>query len=177
MPINVGDIDGDGLNNPVSAETDSPSTQLRTIEPDVAECIREARERLSAAGPSMNAMGVGDRSVRLQAALSPVRDAITAATLADLGYSLDGPNQPPEAARVTARNLAALDVLGETFWTWIEAQGVLTAKGKTRAAVTTWLSIVDRQTKLAGVLGLERKARAATPLADVLAQHEESIDG
>lgn len=148
--------------------------ELRTATPDVAECIREARERLSVAGPSMNAMQVGDRSVKLQAALEPVRAAIYGQTLADLGCSIDGPEKPTETLRMTARNLAALDVLAETFWTFIEAQGVLTAKGKTRAAVTTWLSIVDRQLKLAQVLGLERKAKRAKSLDDVLAEHEDA---
>lgn len=133
--------------------------ELATHGPDVADCIREARERLSATSPAMNALEVGDRSVQLQAALAPVRAAIYQATLADLGVSPDGPDRPSEALRITARNLATLDVLAETFWTWIETRGAVTAKGKTRSAVTTLLSIIDRQTKLAAVIGLARKSR------------------
>ena len=78
--------------------------------------------------------------------------------------------------RITARNLATLDVLAETFWTWIETRGVLTAKGKTRSAVTTLLSIIDRQTKLAAVVGLQRKAhdvRAMSAEAWVRTQRQE----
>ena len=107
----------------------------------------------------MNRLEVGDRSVRLQAALAPVRDAIYRATCADLGVSPDGPERPSEALRITARNMATLDVMAETFWTWIEDRGALTSKGKTRSAVTTLLSIIDRQTKLAAVIGLQRKAK------------------
>ena len=75
---------------------------------------------------------------------------------------------------MTVRNLATLEVLQSTFWTFIEAQGVMTAKGKTRSAVTTLLSIIDRQTKLAATLGLERRAKPVASLADVLEAHEAS---
>jgi hypothetical protein len=46
---------------------------------------------------------------------------------------------------------------------WLEgnllAQGVLTGKGKRRAAVSAYLSVVDRLARLAGQLGLERRPR------------------
>jgi len=137
-------------------------------------CIRAARERLASTSPAMNALDIGDRSVQLQTALAPVREAIYRATCTDLGVSPDGAERPTEALRITARNLATLDVLAETFWTWIEARGVLTAKGKTRSAVTTLLSIIDRQTKLAAVIGLQRKARdvGSMSLAQYL-EHEQ----
>lgn len=125
---------------------------------DVARCVRDARARLTSTSPAMNALDVGARSVQLQAALAPVREAIYRATCEDLGVSPDGPERPTEALRITARNLATLDILAETFWTWIETRGVLTAKGKTRSAVTTLLSIIDRQTKLAAIIGLNRRA-------------------
>jgi hypothetical protein len=147
-----------------------PSAELGAQGLDVAACVREARRRLEAQPQTdpvtgqvtpgnVQTMTVGDRSVQLQAALAPVREAIYQAALTDLGVSPDGPDRPSEALRITARNLATLDVLAETFWSWIEARGVLTAKGKTRSAVTTLLSIIDRQTKLAAVVGLQRKSR------------------
>ena len=126
--------------------------QLGTKGPDVAECVREARRALEGR-PHLGAMVVGDRSVRLQTALAPLRAAIEHRALMDAGYGDDSLEPPPETVRITARNLASLDVLAETFWTWLETRGPLTAKGKTRSAVTTLLAIIDRQTKLTAVLG------------------------
>jgi hypothetical protein len=139
------------------------TAELRTQGPDVAACIREARQQLEGQ-PAMNALGPGHRSVALQTALAPVRDAIEQRTLADMGFSPDGAETPPETVRSLARNFAALDVLAQTFWTWIEDRGVLTSKGKTRSAVTTYLGIIDRQSKLASVIGLQRRRRSAADM-------------
>jgi len=54
-----------------------------------------------------------------------------------------------------------------------EVGGAVTAKGRTRALYTAYLSALDRETKLAITLGLERRQKAAQTLADVLEQHED----
>lgn len=41
----------------------------------------------------------------------------------------------------------------------LEAEGPLTAKGRTRALLSAYLSVVDRQVRLAGLLGIERKGQ------------------
>ena len=50
--------------------------------------------------------------------------------------------------------------------------GPITTKGRQRALYTAYLGALDRETKLAQVLGLERKAKPGIA-ADILAQHEE----
>lgn len=46
--------------------------------------------------------------------------------------------------------------------------GPLTGKGRTRAATTAYLAVVDRQNRLALTLGLERKAKRVPSLAEVM---------
>ena len=55
----------------------------------------------------------------------------------------------------------------------IITQGVLSAKGRTRAAVSTYLQVLDRLHRFAGSIGLERKPKPAASLADILAKHED----
>lgn len=146
-----------------TALTGDASQELGTATtvPDVAAAVRQARADVEAMpGQTANAMTIGHESKHLRAALEPVRRAIYDATMSDLGYPANGAEHPPETLRMTVRNLAALDVLVETFWTHLETRGVLTAKGKTRSAMTTFLLIVDRQARLAQVLGLDRRSRS-----------------
>jgi len=55
----------------------------------------------------------------------------------------------------------------------LAAEGPLTGKGRTRALLTAYLAVVDRQVRLAQVLGVERRAKVPT-LGEVLAdmQHD-----
>jgi hypothetical protein len=55
----------------------------------------------------------------------------------------------------------------------IVKHGVLTTKGKTRAAVTTYLQVVDRLTRLALALGLERQAKQVPSIEDFLRQRQQ----
>jgi hypothetical protein len=154
---------------------------------DVAEYVRDARRSLMARpqydehgnplSGNTRTMTIGHRSAQMAAALEPIRQAVYRATLADMGCTVDGSNRPTEAQRITARNLATLDMLAETFWTWIEQQGVMTSKGKTRAAVTTLLSIIDRQTKLAQFVGLDRRQRGVNVAEEFAQMHEAQSKG
>src|SRR5262245_42187961 len=113
--------------------------ELGTNAPDVAACVREARQRLEAQPQAdegtgqvtpgnVRSMTVGARSAQLQTALAPVREEIYRRALSDQGYGQDTLESPPETLRINCRNLASLDVLVETFWTHLETRGVLTAK-------------------------------------------------
>ena len=94
------------------------------------------REQTDDAGRAIDGntktLKAGHRSEQLQAALAPIRAAIETATLTlALGFPPDGPERPPEALRMTGqRSLAGLDVLSETFWTYIETLGPLTLRGE-----------------------------------------------
>jgi hypothetical protein len=75
-----------------------------------------------------------------------------AAVLADLG-------DLSTIQRGLVRRLVHAELIAE----WLEgnliAEGVMTTKGRTRASVATYLSVVDRLSRLASVLGLERRPR------------------
>jgi hypothetical protein len=65
---------------------------------------------------------------------------------------------------------AVRDYLGSR----LAKEGPLTAKGRTRALLTAYLSVVDRQTKLAQLLGLERQVKSIHPLDAVRLAVEEA---
>lgn len=64
---------------------------------------------------------------------------------------------------------ARTDVLIESVAANIEVGGIFTAKGRTRAAVTLLLSLMDRRLRLATTLGIEKKQREVNPLDAVRA--------
>ena len=49
----------------------------------------------------------------------------------------------------------------------LAASGPLTSRGKTKAMLTAFLSLLDRQVKLAQMIGLERRQRRVNPLDSV----------
>ena len=55
------------------------------------------------------------------------------------------------------------------FLRLIDMGGPLTTKGSARALYRSYLSALDRETKLAQVLGLERRAKRVRTLAEVMA--------
>lgn len=58
-----------------------------------------------------------------------------------------------------ADSFVELDAVRNYLGTRLAAEGPLTAKGRTRALLTAYLAVVDRQVRLAQVLGIERHAR------------------
>lgn len=116
----------------------------------------------------------GGRSQRVAAGLLPEQAEARAlmrereqAIVRDLGGDLS----QVKADMVTRYLETALiaDFLADN----IARHGALTGKGRTRAAVTAYLQVLDRQHRLALLLGLERRQKRAVSLADVLAQHED----
>jgi hypothetical protein len=93
-----------------------------------------------------------------------------------------GATLPAERERAVLADLGDLSTLqaglvrryvhAELIAEWLEgnliAQGVLTTKGRTRAAVDVYLRVVDRVTKLAGELGLERRAKRIPSIEEAL---------
>jgi hypothetical protein len=67
-----------------------------------------------------------------------------------------------------ATDYSRVDTLIETVAKNIETNGILTSKGHTRAAVSMFLSLLDRRLRLAQVLGIERKAKPVKSLAEVM---------
>jgi hypothetical protein len=117
----------------------------------------------------------GGRSKRVAAGLMPEqaegRAALTervAAIVADLGGS--------EALTALASGMverhARLVLVDDFLFANLQRLGPLTGKGRTRAALTAWLAVVDRLQKSAMALGLERKARKIPSLAEVMASDD-----
>lgn len=69
-----------------------------------------------------------------------------------------------------AHRFVELSAVGDYLGGRLEAEGPLTTKGRQRALLTAYLSVVDRQVRLAQVLGVNRIAPPAPSLTEVLAQ-------
>ena len=98
----------------------------------------------------------------LTAALSERAEAITA----DLG----GMSHLSAVQLPLVRELARLQLISESLGHDVIAFGPLTGKGRTRAAVTVYLAVLDRHEKLARLLGLDRRTKPSglTHLRDYL---------
>lgn len=83
-----------------------------------------------------------------------------AAIMADLGGE--------DGISVTRQQLVAeflrVSVIADSLGDDLLRRGVLTGKGKTRAAATLYLRVLDRVHRLASVIGLERQQRHVSPL-------------
>ena len=63
------------------------------------------------------------------------------------------------SAAALVAELARLQLVTESLGADVLRHGVLTGRGRTRAAVSIYLQVLDRQQKLAQLLGLERRAK------------------
>ena len=66
------------------------------------------------------------------------------------------------------REVARLEVILAALGNELLDGGVLTGKGAMRAATTAYLQVLDRFVRVAGRVGLERKARKIPSLEDVM---------
>jgi hypothetical protein len=127
---------------------------------------RDSRGRFLAGhpGPALR-HGMRSRLVATGALASPDLLAELAAQRAELEADQGG----ADGLSVTRRNLipryvelnAILDHLAERLLT----EGPITAKGRTRAALSAYLAALDRQVRLAQLLGLERRARGVESMS------------
>lgn len=87
-----------------------------------------------------------------------------AAVVADLGGE--------DALSTIAESTIHRYVVADALLSWMEgnllAEGVITPKGKRRAMHNAYLAQLDRVVKLANMLGLDRKARSAPTLHEVM---------
>ena len=96
-----------------------------------------------------------------------------AGIVADLGGTAELTHVRRELVTRFTETSAIASYLSEN----ILANGVLTTKGKTRAAVSTYLQVVDRLHRLAHAIGLDRRTKPTSTLDAFLAQREASRDG
>ena len=97
---------------------------------------------------------------------APVLREKEAALVADLGGEAN--------LAVTKRELTTRFIEASAILTFLGGNilkfGVLTTKGRQRAAVGTYLQVLDRVTRLALTLGLNRQAKQVTDLARALVE-------
>jgi hypothetical protein len=81
---------------------------------------------------------------------------------------------------VTLRGLAKrhgeLSVIADTIVTNLLQYGVLSTKGRQRAALSAYLNVVDRLNKLAAQLGLERKQKPVPSIEDFLRERQKGAE-
>lgn len=113
----------------------------------------------------------GLRSRRAHQALLPGQElqlALIAERRAELLRDMGGEDALPLTKRDVVTRFIELQTVADTLAGNLAASGVLSTKGRQRAALTAYLSVVDRLTKLAALLGLERKVKAVPSLDDFL---------
>jgi hypothetical protein len=88
--------------------------------------------------------------------LGPVKREIVARVVTDRGLDADA----PETLAGVIDGYAEARLLRQAMWVrLIESGGPVTGKGKKRALFDAYCSALDRETKLAQVIGLDRRAR------------------
>jgi hypothetical protein len=64
-------------------------------------------------------------------------------------------------------------VLASTLEARIEQEGILTGKGRMRASVTLYLSIIDRLMKLAQQIGFDRRPKQVPSIEDFIRERQQ----
>ena len=126
-----------------------------------------ADERLPSGLGNLNALKTGARSARVLAGEMPEQAEARAALkdrVAAIVGDLGGPDVLSTLAAGQVERHARLELVDAYLWANLERLGPLTGKGRTRAALTAWLQVVDRLQKSAMALGLERRQRPVNPL-------------
>jgi hypothetical protein len=114
----------------------------------------------------------GRYSQQMQAGRLPEQATIAAIVreqVAQVVDELGGPAQVTTVKRGLIEDWAKLTIFAATLEQRLEQGGLLTPKGRTRAACMLWLSILDRRMKVAQRIGLARVAKATGTLEDVVA--------
>lgn len=134
----------------------------------VAACVAEATARLCPAGrpPRLNAVKSGARSEALWEVLAPAKAALVAQVCADLG--LDTDDAPAVKRRLVDAYVEASLLRESQFALLVTLGGPVTGKGKMRVHLSAWATAVDRESRLAQAIGIERKARKVQSLAEAL---------
>lgn len=159
---------------PISCPHAEPSGELGANGPDVDACVRDAvdslasRRQRAASGrwttANTGALKAGLDSEQLWTALAPAKRAIVDQVRADHGVEGD------DAAATllgTFDGYAEVHLLRKSIWYRLTEgpnPGPVTGKGRTKALFTAYLSALDRELKLAQLIGLERRTRKVSPL-------------
>lgn len=161
----------DGSGQPVTETTADPPI----VAPTAASRVRDVLSAL-AQQPARDAAGhfvagtlaggtTLERSEQFWSAVEPVKRELVAHVRTDLAVD----------AGTTEPLIGLIDAYAEVrlfrtsmFLRLVDLGGPITTKGKARALYRAYLAALDRETKLAQVLGLERRAKPVSSLEDVM---------
>ena len=161
-----------------------PSRQPRTNGPDTARAVSEALEEIQQRpdrDPETGKFLKGNTAAGNTLARSEVFWSAVAEAKRELLERLRSDLAVDGQAAATLEGL--IDGYSEArllrhamFTRMVEMGGPITTKGKTRALFTSYLSALDRETRLALALGLERRAKP-TSLAEYMRHRQTAEDG
>jgi len=84
---------------------------------------------------------------------------------------MGGAAEMSASALALAGELARLQIVAAALGDNVLKHGPLTGRGRARAAVNLWLSVVAQQERLAARLGLQRHSRRVEDLAASFREH------
>lgn len=114
----------------------------------------------------------GRRSRRLQAGQLPEQQALAAAIREQVELvveELGGHAQVSTLKSALLEDWCRLGIYAKTVEQHLEQGGLLTGKGRTKAAAAFWLSLLDRRHRVAEKIGLLRVPKPVASLDDVVA--------
>jgi len=147
-----------------SDEAQTSPELSRELGPAVSDIVRDAVETVES-----NALKTGTRSEQMADALTPAKAAIEADVTRDLGGDL-----PATLTRLVSA-FSEATLLRESVFLRMAGQPT-TNKGKTRALLSAYLQLVDRELRLAQAIGLERRAKRVPSLSEIMSQGDR-VDG
>ncbi|MCL4848099.1 MAG: hypothetical protein KJ066_16275 [Acidobacteria bacterium] len=163
--------------SPPAPPRDHPNDELPAVDPRLFEEAKAAVRALRTAGRAPSGRFTPGNGARLTHGLRSTRllelpDVRTWHTeqVAAIGADLGGEPELSALQRAAVREAARLEVLAAAIGDDLLERGCLSAKGKTRAALTAYLSLIDRLHRMATTLGLARREKPVIPsLADLVA--------
>jgi hypothetical protein len=165
QPQNAADSASEALS---AANTDTPGPEQAVSVAVALDALkRHGRDPVTGQFVSGHLVNLkhGRRAPRLFDAPA-LAEALTARVEA-LERDYGGAGQLTTAEHALVVELGRLQLLTEAAGASLMALGLTTTTGKARAACSLWLGLLDRQSRLAGQLGLSRRTRPAT---DALAE-------
>lgn len=160
---------------------EGPTEELPAVDPALFEQAKSAVRALRTAGRAPSGrFGPGNggnlkhglRSTRLLTL--PDVQVWHAETVAAISHDLGGDAHLSTLQRACVREAGRLEVLAAALGDDLLERGCLSAKGKTRAALTTYLSLIDRFQRMATTLGLARRPKRVEDVTDYLTQYQQT---
>jgi hypothetical protein len=151
-----------------------PSSEpIRELGTDVSDIVRDAVEQLT--GPDrpaqLNAAKTFERSEMFWTAISPAKRELVERVLRDRALTehectttLGGVIEAYAEARLFRMSMFIRLTEGDN-------PGPITGKGKTKALYLAYVQALDRETKLAQIIGLDRQSKQID-IAQAFAEHE-----